>query len=216
MLRISNGYRMNQARRITAALCAITGLLIAIASISSVITRLPKFLDPCVEWGVERASGRLPASGPCRDHIEGTSQTKSGAVMQLLLVHGGILAASVLGIIGTLRPAPVLSALAAFFFLLEAIPLVFSFAPLAVLASALFLLEARLSVPHTRGVRVLRYLTGPLAGCGVLPDIAVSITRAEIPPVLLLVRIAALLLVVAAAWWPEPHAPNIQRAALPF
>ena len=124
-------------------LSVIFGVVIAVAAIGLLITEVPRFSDPCIQWGVDGWSGQLPSSGPCRDHVEGTSETKIGAMTRLFLVHGGIILASVFGIIGALRRIPVLSFMAGVLFLLEAIPLVFSFAPLMFVASALFFSIAR-------------------------------------------------------------------------
>ena len=53
--------------------------------------------DPCFVWGPSIA---LSAEArPCL-HMEGTSQTKAGAIATLAIVEGGLLSAAVLALIG--------------------------------------------------------------------------------------------------------------------
>jgi hypothetical protein len=57
----------------------------------------------------------------------GTLETKAQAVVRLTLVHGVILTASFLGVLGALLSRPFLSVLGAGLVFLEAIPLIWSF-----------------------------------------------------------------------------------------
>jgi hypothetical protein len=105
----------------------------------------------------------ISPESPCRS-VGGTSETKLYAVVRLLLVHGGILIASVLGIMGAFIRRPVLLVLGAGLMFLESVPLIFSFAWLTVFVSGLFLLAARAGAPVS-GSSEDRYTTDRVTRC---------------------------------------------------
>ena len=135
-----------RGRAITFALVAAipTGLL----AVTSIIRTMRDFADPCLQWGVPQqgaVSLALPreGKGPCAQRVAGTSETKVAAVTRLVLVPGGMLIGVALGILGAFRSRPLLSGFAAGILLLESAALIFSVAPLTLLASGIFLLSAR-------------------------------------------------------------------------
>ena len=98
--------------------------------------------------------------------------------MFLALVQGGILLAIALGVMGAVWRRLGLSVLGAGLVFLEGVPLIFSFAWLAVLVSGLFLLAARDTAPirgaSLAGARVL----GSVAGLWALADVP-SLLRSQ-------------------------------------
>ena len=127
-------------------LAVLASLPLGLVAIRAVVVVVRDFSDPCLQWG-ERSgsgystnlSGALVAGDPCVTRASGTSETKAGAIMRTLLVPGGILAAIGLGVLGAARSRHKLVVTGACLMLVEAVPLIFSVAPLALLAGGVFL-----------------------------------------------------------------------------
>jgi hypothetical protein len=146
-----------RSRAVTFAL--LGALPTALLAVVVLIRSVPKFFDPCLQWGAGREEGSslsgrgksyssslalpLGGQGPCAQRIAATSETKAQAVARLALAPGGILIGSILGLLGVLLSAPALTIFAASIMFLESIALVFSFAPLTLAAGVFFLLAAR-------------------------------------------------------------------------
>ena len=161
---------------------------------------LKQFYDPCFQWGMPtEASLSLSPEDPYRS-IGGTAETKDQAVMRLILIHGGIVIASLLGVLGVLIVRPVVSVLGAGLILLESIPLVFSFGWLTVFASGLLLVASRDSASISPTATLARRAIGSLSGVAVLPFLPGLLSLAPVS----FVWVAALLFVVAVGWWPMP------------
>jgi hypothetical protein len=92
-----------------------------------------------------RSSARLRPVHPCATRSAGTNETKTGSVIRVMIVPGGILAAIAFGILGAARARPRLAVAGACLMLVEAVPLMFSIAPLAMVAAAALLVVAALS-----------------------------------------------------------------------
>lgn len=119
----------------------VAGALAALATLG-LAAEVPEFWDPCHTWGLRSGDGlELAPDGPCQART-GTSETRLGAAVRLLLVDGSALAAAGLAAWGALarRPLPLLAAGAAMaaetLLLLAGLSLAFA-VPLA--AAALFL-----------------------------------------------------------------------------
>ncbi|HLN02452.1 MAG TPA: hypothetical protein VK335_24405 [Bryobacteraceae bacterium] len=127
-------------------LAVLASLPLGLVAVSAVVQEVRDLSDPCLHWGdisgsgsgVILSSSARPA-GPCAMHGSGTSETKAGAMIRTLLVPGGILAAIVLGVLGAARSRQRLVRIGACLMLVEAVPLIFSVAPLALLAGGVFL-----------------------------------------------------------------------------
>ena len=123
-------------------------------------------------------------------------------LVSLALVQGGILVAIALGVMGAVLRRPGLSVLGAGLVFLEGVPLIFSFAWLAVLVSGLFLLAARDTAP-IRGAS--------LAGARVIGSVAGLWALAGVPSLLMAQPLFGVFLevalcgVVAIGWWPAPE-----------
>lgn len=97
---------------------------------------------------------------PCSNRISGTSKTKNEAIIQAVEIPGGLLFASVIGIIGAVASLPLLLLLAGVGLLAESF-FVGSIAPLTVVAGCLLLLSAR-NAPISRNNEGLEK-PGPLS-----------------------------------------------------
>ena len=121
----------------------LASLPIGVVAMRGVVLEVRDLLDPCRHWAESPSSSSFmilsPRGGPCYTGISGTSETKTGAIIRTLLVPGGILAAIALGVLGTARSRPGLVGIGAGLMLVEAVPLIFSVAPLAVLTGCVFL-----------------------------------------------------------------------------
>jgi hypothetical protein len=179
-----------------AILGALPALLLVTWSSSRTISQ---FWDPCFQWGIShRGSMHISPGGPCRA-MGGTSETKAQAVVRLTLVHGGILIASLLAILGALLSRPLLSVLGAGLIFFEAIPLIWSFAWLTVFVSGLFLLAARKSAPVHGAAKMGTRVIGSVGGLAALVYMR---SLLEGPPLFFVFLVIALVFVAVVGWWP--------------
>ena len=138
---------MRHRRVIIALLGAFPVVILATWSGARILLQ---FSDPLFQWELPRAvSGHVSTDVPY-SRVRGTSDTKLKAAVRLALVQGGILIASVLGVLGALLRRSWLSALGTVLMFLESVPLMFSFSWLTALAGGLFLWSAKLARTSTR------------------------------------------------------------------
>ena len=130
----------------------------------------------------------------------GGADTK--ALVFLAVVQGGIMIAIALGVMGAVRGRPGLSVLGAGLMFLEAVPLIFSFAFLAVLVSGLFLLAARDTAPIRAASLVGARVIGSLAALWALAGVP-SLLGAQ--PLFIVFLEVALCGVAVVGWWPAPE-----------
>jgi hypothetical protein len=123
------------------------------------------------------------------------------ALVFLAVVQGGILIAIALGVMGAVWKRPGLSVLGAGLIFLEGVPLIFSFAWLAVLVSGLFLLAARDIAPIRGASLVGARVIGSVAGLWALAGVP-SLIRAQ--PLFWVFLEVALCGVAVVGWWPAP------------
>lgn len=125
-------------------LAVLASLPLGLVAMRAVVLEVRDLRDPCLHWGERFDSGSaiIFASArpgrPCATRVSGTAETKSASIIRTLLVSGGLLAAIALGILGVARSKYNLVFLAGWSMFLV-IPIVFSVAPLAMLAGAGFL-----------------------------------------------------------------------------
>jgi hypothetical protein len=126
------------------ALAVVVSLPLGLVAVRAVAITAGQFFDPCFQWGNggNSFSGTIRPGDPCRAQ-SGTSETKTQAVVRMLIVPGGILAGLALGILGVARGRAGPAVAGAVVVFLESAPLMFSFGPFAVLTSGAFLLLAR-------------------------------------------------------------------------
>ncbi len=131
-------------------ICAAVLLILPISTVAigSAAYSLTKMFSPCVGWGGKSPIGVVPR-GSCRE-FSVNSGTRTQALLSAVPVQGVILLAAVLGVWGTARLRQPAVLIAGLLMLLEVIPLVFSFAPLAVLAGAGLLVVAYRMEKQTR------------------------------------------------------------------
>jgi hypothetical protein len=200
-------------RRAAILLRVISSLPLGILAGRSIAITVQQFFDPCLEWNLSTGSGSIHSSSPkiagddpCASRRAATSETRTGAIIRLLLVGGGIIAAIVLGIWGTVRSRQGLAVTGAVMMFLEAIPLMFSFAALPVFASGSFLLSARATSPLRGAPRIAARVMGVIAGVAGLNGIVGALrywaTAAEFAPLLWLLPVCCFF-VTAVAWWPS-------------
>lgn len=179
-----------------AVLAALPPLLLVTWSSS---TTIAQFWDPCFQWGMsQRGSMHISPGGPCHT-TGGTSETKAQAVARLSLVHGGILIASLLGILGAFLSRPLLSVFGAGLIFVEAIPLIWSFAWLTMFVSGLFLMTARESAPVHGAAKMGMRLIGSIAG---LAGLGYMRSLLDGPPLFFIFLVIALVFVAVVGWWP--------------
>ena len=202
-------------RRAAILLTVISSLPLGILAGRGIAITVQQFFDPCLEWNLSTGPGSLHSSSPkigvnnpCAFRSAATSETKTGAIIRLLLVGGGIVTAIVLGIWGTVRSRQGLAVTGAVMMFLEAIPLMFSFAALPVFASGSLLLSARATSPLRRAPKIAARVLGVIAGVAGLNGIAAALrywaTAAESAPLLVWLLPACCFFVTAVAWWPSP------------
>jgi len=123
----------------------LASLPIGLVAMRGVALEVRDFVDPCLQWGESNSgSSMIPPPGtqpgnPCSTRVSGTAGTKQGSIIRTALVSGGILAAIALGVFGAARSRPGLVGIGAILMLVEAVPLIFSVAPLALLSGGVFL-----------------------------------------------------------------------------
>ena len=181
-----------------ALVAALPPVLLVMPPLSRTLRHLS---DPCVQWGVSFSGSvtlAVPPGRPCRA-IESTSETRAQAVVRIILVHGGILIASALGLLGAWFARPFISVIAAGLMLLESVPLMFSFGWLAAFVSGLFLAAARDSGPVERTAELGMRVIGSLGGIGALLFLPTIVSRA----LFLVFSCIALAFVAVVGWWPE-------------
>jgi hypothetical protein len=128
-------------------LAVLASLPLGLVAMRAVVLEVRDLRDPCLHWEQSSHSGSAvifatPRAGdPCATRSSGTSGTMAGSVVRVLLVSGGLLAAIALGILGAARSIYNLVVLTGWSMFL-AIPIVFSVAPLAIVAGAGFLYVA--------------------------------------------------------------------------
>jgi hypothetical protein len=181
-----------------AVVIAVLAALLLLAAWSLART-LPQFWDRCFQWATPQTAGMSISPEPGCRSVEGTSETRLQAVARLAVVHGGILLASVLGVLGAVRARPLLVVFGAGLILLESIPLIFSFAFMTVFVSGLFLLAARAGAPvegaAKAGTRVIGSV-GAVAAAAYLPALFKG------APLFFIFLVIALAFVAIAGWWP--------------
>jgi hypothetical protein len=123
------------------------------------------------------------------------------AAVFLVSVQGGILLAISLGMMGAVWRRPGLSVLGAGLIFLEGVPLIFSFAWVAVLVSGLFLLAARDTAPIRGAALVGARVLGSVAGLWALACVTSLLRFQGLFGVFLVVALCG---VVAVSWWPPP------------
>ena len=124
----------------------LASLPVGLLAMRAIVMEVRDLSDPCLQWGQSSDWGygtiapfSARSSDPCAPRVSGTSETKAGAIVRTLLVPGGILAAIALGVLGAARSRPKLVVIGGCLMLVEAAPLIFSVAPLALLAGGVFL-----------------------------------------------------------------------------
>ena len=124
----------------------LASLPIGLIAMRAIVMEVRELSDSCLQWGQlsDWGNGRIARSSarsgdPCSTRVSGTSETRQGSIIRTLLVPGGILAAIALGILGAARSQQRVAGIAAVLMLVEALPLIFGVAPLAVLTGGVFL-----------------------------------------------------------------------------
>ena len=188
----------------TTVLAAIISLPLGLVAVRAVAITVGQFSDPCFQWNTGNSgSATIRSDDPCRSR-SGTSETQTQAVARMLIVPGGILAGLALGIIGTARSRAGLAVAGAVVVFVEAVPLLFSFAPLAVLTSGVFLLLARSAGPSSGAARIAARVLGVVSAIMGLNALRVAAPMVNEPGwIVLLLQMAFLFFVAGAAWWPE-------------
>lgn len=147
------------------AFAIVASVPIALVAVASLVQWIPRFFDPCYEWGTARAGstptrhirkGQLGSvvappngfysaqtQGPCARQMSATTETRGHAEKRLAIVSGGLLIASALGLAGVLRSMPLVTITGSAILFLESIALVFTLSPLTLFAGILLLLAAR-------------------------------------------------------------------------
>lgn len=187
-------------------LAVTVSLPLGLVALRAVAITASQFFDPCFQRGIDNSfSGTIRRDDPCRAR-SGTSETKAQAVARMMIVPGGILAGLALGILGAARSRPGPAVAGAVVVFLEAFPLLFSFAPLAVLTSGVFLLLARSTGRLGGGTKTLVRVVGAVSAIMALNNarmIVTTVTDFEPGWVMLLLQTTFLSFVAGAAWWPD-------------
>jgi hypothetical protein len=131
--------------RVWAWVAAIGSLIMSFFAIRNVVITVPRFSDPCFQWGdgnrrsVE-AWAVIKPGDPCRSR-GGTSESKTQAIVRMLIVSGGILLTAAIGILAIFRLRPVVMVVAGSIWIAGAF-LLWSLAPLALLTGAALMVAA--------------------------------------------------------------------------
>jgi hypothetical protein len=74
-------------------------------SLVSLVAEVPRFVDPCVEWGSTGGTRVIHPEEPvaCHGRMGGTSETRLGAAIRLIVVQVGMLAACAAAMVGARR-----------------------------------------------------------------------------------------------------------------
>jgi hypothetical protein len=122
-------------------------------SLVSLVGEVPRFVDPCVRWGITNGRQVLhPAElVACRGRMSGTSETRFRAAARLLVVQGGMLAACGAALVGAHRYRLRLSVLASAFMFLITVPLAIgNFGMVTLISAVCFGASAALVAWHGR------------------------------------------------------------------
>jgi len=198
---------------ILAVLAAIAPDVIAIWSISQSANRLS---DPGFHWsnGVTSRDrwthgSVISRNGKRTVRIDGPSESRTSAIVKLLLVPVGIIIASLLALYGTVKGRPAWTMSASTLAFLEAVPLIFSFVWLMILTSGIYIVAARLTGSVRRGIRRWQLALGSLAGVLLLIYTVTTFTHRSTPvPLFLWLLLSSLAFVTAAAWLPISSNPD--------
>src|SRR5262245_7633073 len=116
---------IDQSQRWLAIIAIAAILPIATFAAMSFVNQLPEFFNSCFTWGMVNG-GTLTVSpaGPCTA-AGGSSETIPQAILTLILIPGGILLASSMGVIGVFRSRQILMLASSMILFLESIPFVF-------------------------------------------------------------------------------------------
>src|SRR5450432_168418 len=145
-----NGLR---GTRLTALLLTsvVASPLIAI-TLWSIGRTVKEVSDPCIAWGQSTPfHAIIGPHDPCRQR-GGNAGSKAGAALLAALVPGGVLAAAILAVVGAASSRPRLMLVASVAMLLET-PVVFTIAPLTLIAGLSFLFLARWVPPNSPQVK---------------------------------------------------------------
>jgi hypothetical protein len=124
-------------------LAGLAALLAGGLALAGLAAQLPDFWDPCLQWGQTSGSSvSLPGPPPCERAMRGTSETREGMALRLLLVQGGILSGVGLGLAGAAKERAALMPAGALILLAESVPLMFGGTFVLTLGAALLLLAA--------------------------------------------------------------------------
>jgi hypothetical protein len=183
-------------------------------AVNAIATTVPQFFDPCFEWGTGSGRSRtLVRDDPCAATGRGgTSETKRQAVTRLLLIPGGLLVASALGILGAVLRRPLVAVLGAVVIYAASLPFMLTLASVAAFTSGAFLLVARFTSPLSGAPKVIVRALGAVAAMFALSWIQAAI-RPTVNREALLFLFAVVgfhLFVAVAAWWPysRPVTPS--------
>ena len=189
-------------------LAVMVSLPLGLVAVRAVAITAEQFFDPCFQWGNGNSSsgtisGTIRSDDPCRSR-SGTSETQTQAGARMMVVPGGVLVGLALGIAGAARSRAGLAVAGAVVVFLEAVPLMFSFAPLAVLTSGVFLLLARNAGPLSGAARIVARVLGVVSAIMGLNVLRLAAPMVNQPGwIMLLLQMAFLFFVAGAAWWPE-------------
>ena len=155
-LQLKSGARLDRVNRVSpiavllAVIFSTPPAAVAIWSISSTLSQMT---NPCVRWdgGGDQWSNSLGPNDPCKS-ITVQGESKLRAATLCALIPGGVLLSAVLGMIGVaiLRRRLILAG--AFFMLAETL-VVFTIAPLTLIAGLGFLFLAQ-RVPHAAQIQL--------------------------------------------------------------
>ena len=185
-------------------LAVMVSLPLGLVAVRAVAITVGQFFDPCFQWNTGNSgSATIRSDDPCRSR-SGTSETQTQAAAGMLMVPGGVLVGLALGIIAAARGRAGLAVAGAVVVFVEAVPLMFSFAPLAVLTSGVFLLLARNAGPSSGAARIVARILGVVSAIMGLNVLRLAAPMVNQPGwIMLLLQMAFLFFVAGAAWWPE-------------
>jgi len=193
-------------RGVVILLALISSVPPVLLAVNAIARTIPEFFDPCFEWGAGSNTSRtVSAQDPCATTGRGgTSETRQQALGRLLLIPGGILAGSALGIFGAARRRSVFAVLGAVLMYLASLPFALTFASIAAFTSGTFLLVARSTGPLLGVPKAIVRVLGAVAVMMALSWIRVAIvaTGHGEGQFLLFAVIGFQVFVAVAGWWP--------------